>query len=692
MQIWRKNLLVQLVSSFLILALAIVALVGYTAFAQARTALKQAAFEQLSVTVDLKAEELNRWLRDQHQLLQTVASLPMVEQAERILLDREADAAAQQRAYRELVATVSSLVAGQPGWQELFLLSPSRRILVSSQAEQRDRYQSLAQASVLASDGDRSVANVYRAPETGKPRITLATAIDASATPAFWAVHLDLARIDAIIRPPNAETASEIYLVSNLGNPLAPRYAFVRAAQFDDAEFADGITSAGIVAAMQGEDGRSLYDNYRGVPVVGVYQFLPQQDMALLAEAPQAIAFAPARHLALVILAVGGGLSVLLAIATVGLGRQIVQPVLAIAGAARMTSDRLQQRAVDDLPRVPVLARNELGTLAHAFNQLVAELQLTYAKLAESNRTLEIKVTERTQELAQNNERLALALHNLQRTQAQLIQTEKMASLGQLVAGVAHEINNPVGFIIGNLEPVRDYSRELLAFATAYKREPSPTSSELQQALNTLDLEFLRDDLPKALDSIAVGAQRIESIVNSLRVFSRLDEAECKPVDLHAGLDSTLLIVQHRLRKIAGHGAIAVAKQYAENLPLVECYASQLNQVWLSLLTNAIDALEGAVATQQITTPRLTIRTQTTVPGWLSVSIADNGTGMTAAVRDRVFDPFFTTKPVGKGTGLGLSMSYAIVVDRHQGRLTCRSQPGAGSEFIVEIPIRLSQE
>ncbi len=691
MTIWRKSLLVQLVGSFLLLALVIVALVGYAAFAQAKAALKQAVFEQLETLVELKEDELNRWLFDQHQTLRAVAQLPAIAIPSATLLNREAGEAAHQQAQQALAAATAALIGPQPGWKELFLLSPSSRVLVSSDPKQRGQYQPLTQASTMTATGRTAAANVYPAPDTQRPRITLAVPVTAAseAAPAFWAVHLDLQRLDEIVgRRGSSDLSSDIYLVGNLGGGLARRYQFVRASQFGDAEFAAGITSPGIEAAMQGQDGRGLYRNYRGVPVVGVYNFLPQQDVALLAEEPQAIAFAPAQRLALSSLAIGGGLAWVLAIATVSLGRQIVGPVKAIAQAARLVSDRLHARRVEDLPQVPVLARNELGILAQAFNQMIGELQLSYAKLAESNHRLEARVAERTQALAENNERLALTLHNLQRAQAQLVQTEKMASLGQLVAGVAHEINNPVGFIIGNLEHLRSYSEALLTFATAYAADPS--SPRLVPMAADLELDFVREDLPEVIASIETGATRISTIVNSLRVFSRLDEAEGKAVDLQAGLESTLLILQHQLGPTPTRGAIAVQKQY-ETLPRVECYAGQLNQVWLNLLTNALDALESAVAVGQTTSPCLTLRTQVTIPGWVSVSIADNGIGMTAEVRDRIFDPFFTTKPVGKGTGLGLSMSYAIIVDRHHGRLSCRSTPGQGSEFIVEIPTQLRQ-
>jgi PAS domain S-box-containing protein len=276
------------------------------------------------------------------------------------------------------------------------------------------------------------------------------------------------------------------------------------------------------------------------------------------------------------------------------------------------------------------------------------------------------------------------ALRELQQTQAQLIQTEKMSSLGQLVAGVAHEINNPVNFIYANLSHAREYTEDLLGLVKLYQQHYTQPIPEIQQEIETIDLDFLAEDLPKLLDSMKIGAVRIREIVLSLRNFSRLDEAEMKAVDIHEGIENTLLLLQSRLKAKLGCPQIQILKEYG-NLPLVECYAGQLNQMFMNLLANAIDALEENSVTVNSQQSTILIRTQIKGDSVI-ISFADNGSGMNEEVRQRVFDPFFTTKPVGKGTGMGLSISYQIVL-KHGGRLDCISAPGQGAEFLVCIPL-----
>jgi len=281
---------------------------------------------------------------------------------------------------------------------------------------------------------------------------------------------------------------------------------------------------------------------------------------------------------------------------------------------------------------------------------------------------------------------LEKAISDLQNTQAQLIHTEKMSSLGQMIAGVAHEINNPINFIQGNLQYTSDYIQDLLALVNLYQQEFPTPGSEIEQKIDAIELDYLLEDLPKSLSSMQVGAERISQIVLSLRNFSRLDEAEMKPVNIHEGLDNTLLILQHRLQPKRGNPSIEVLKEYGD-LPPVQCYAGQLNQVFMNILANAIDVLE----TQAV--PRIiTIKTEVSAQRYKSqpsirIHIADNGSGISDDVKKRLFDPFFTTKPVGSGTGLGLSISYQIVVEKHKGQLQCISSPGKGAEFLIEIPI-----
>ncbi|MEG3844727.1 PAS domain S-box protein, partial [Microcoleus sp. herbarium14] len=287
---------------------------------------------------------------------------------------------------------------------------------------------------------------------------------------------------------------------------------------------------------------------------------------------------------------------------------------------------------------------------------------------------------------------LEQTLQQLTSAQSQLIQSEKMSSLGQLVAGVAHEINNPVNFIYGNLTHAKDYTQDLLHLIELYQNHYPDPVPEILEEVEAIELDFLMEDLPKLLSSMKVGADRIQLIVASLRTFSRMDEAEMKAVNIHEGIDSTLMILQHRLKAKHNHPEIEVIKEYSK-LPLVECYAGQLNQVFMNVLSNALDALEESDLRRSAEEMRqnpsiISIKTEMPKPDRVIVRIADNGAGMPETVRNRLFDPFFTTKPVGKGTGMGLSISYQIVTDRHGGSLECTSSPGNGAEFAIEIPLK----
>jgi len=287
---------------------------------------------------------------------------------------------------------------------------------------------------------------------------------------------------------------------------------------------------------------------------------------------------------------------------------------------------------------------------------------------------------------------LQAALTQLQQTQTQLIQSEKMSSLGQLVAGIAHEINNPVNFIHGNLSHASQYAEDLMQLLQLYHAQIQSRNHEIQDYEEAIDLEFLLDDFPKMLSSMHLGAERIRQIVLSLRNFSRLDEAEMKPVDIHEGMESTLLILQYRLKAKATTGrGIQVAKNYGE-LPLIECYASQLNQVFMNIISNAIDCLEEQAETLphegKITITTVLEQSPTFNIPCAVILIQDNGPGIPEEAMTRLFDPFFTTKPAGKGTGLGLSISYQIVTERHGGSLICTSTPGQGTEFRIEIPVK----
>jgi len=297
--------------------------------------------------------------------------------------------------------------------------------------------------------------------------------------------------------------------------------------------------------------------------------------------------------------------------------------------------------------QAPVTTDDEVGILAASFNQLIQ------------------RVADYTQELKQ--------------TQSQLIQTEKMSSLGQMVAGIAHEINNPINFIYGNIEYADGYIQDLLELVSLYQQEyPAPTDA-IQDKIEAIELDFLTEDLPKTLSSMKIGSDRIRELVISLRNFSRLDECEMKLVDIREGIDSTLVILNYRLKQ-----GIKVIKEYDE-LPLIECYPAQLNQVFMNILSNGVDALEEAKTNPF---PTIWISAEASNFNFIRVKIRDNGPGMPPEIQENIFDPFFTTKSIGKGTGLGLAISYQIVA-KHQGKIEVNSELGEGTEFVITLPINV---
>ncbi|MEB3231332.1 MAG: GAF domain-containing protein [Leptolyngbyaceae bacterium] len=326
--------------------------------------------------------------------------------------------------------------------------------------------------------------------------------------------------------------------------------------------------------------------------------------------------------------------------------------------------------------------------------------EVEFIRQVASQLSVALKQAELLEYTRQQAQELSQALNTIKQAQTQLIQSEKMSSLGQLVAGVAHEINNPVNFIYGNLVCVTQYAQDLLDLVSQFSQELESPSPKLSDRLADADLEFIQEDFPKLLSSMHLGANRIREIVLSLRNFSRLDEAEMKPVDIHEGIDSTLLILQYRLKPRPGNVAIEIHKEYGK-LPEIDCYASQLNQVFMNILSNAIDALEEWRKTNpEADQPQPFIRICTSLDvdrtgvgmsqdqPMAVIQITNNGPSIPEHVLPRLFDPFFTTKIAGKGTGLGLSISHQIIVERHGGNLRCYSHPEKGTEFRIEIPTR----
>ncbi|GAA6617931.1 response regulator [Scytonema sp. NUACC26] len=324
--------------------------------------------------------------------------------------------------------------------------------------------------------------------------------------------------------------------------------------------------------------------------------------------------------------------------------------------------------------------------------QVHLKLRRLNLELDQQKQQLEHRVKSRTAELSE-------ALDELKKAQLQLVQSEKISSLGQLVAGIAHEVNNPLGFIFSNLHYADQYIADLVQIMKLYQKQFPNPGSEIEEEIDAIDLNHILEDLPKLISSMKLGTDRIQGIMQSLRNFSRADGDRKIAVDIHDGLETTLMILQHRLKARPKRPAIEVIKEY-ENLPPVKCYPGQLNQVFMNLLTNAIDALEegmgnrawGIESTPNSHCPKIRITTELVEDTKVFIRIADNGPGMSESVQNQIFNPFFTTKAEGKGTGLGLSISHQIITQKHNGILQCISSFGQGTEFIIEIPLDADDE
>ncbi|HLO84460.1 MAG TPA: ATP-binding protein [Nostocaceae cyanobacterium] len=363
-------------------------------------------------------------------------------------------------------------------------------------------------------------------------------------------------------------------------------------------------------------------------------------------------------------------ITALISISTAILLFPIIPQILALPSPTQLEAANKQLQAEINERK---LAEQELLTAKEALNQAMNESLATAAKYQEQAKQLEV------------------TLQQLATTQAQLIQTEKMSSLGQLVAGIAHEINNPINFIYGNSAVANEYTENLLNLIKLYQENHYPAIPQIKAYSQEIDLDFIQADLPRLLESIKKGATRLQKIVSLLRNFSRVDEAGIKKVDIHEGIDSTLMILRSSLQGSEEYRQIQIIKEYAK-LPPVECYPKQVNQVFMNVLNNAIDAIHQLAKTSLSSGEdyqgKITIRTESINSNQIIIRIIDNGCGMTEQIQQKMFDPFFTTKPIGQGIGLGLWVSYQII-NSHGWHLECISSPMEGTEMQIHIPVNI---
>ncbi|NET72065.1 MAG: GAF domain-containing sensor histidine kinase [Sphaerospermopsis sp. SIO1G2] len=342
--------------------------------------------------------------------------------------------------------------------------------------------------------------------------------------------------------------------------------------------------------------------------------------------------------------------------------------------------------AIDNQPKK--LTATQIAAMEKLARQVITQMELKISLIKLEENIIQRENIE--QELKTNNKYLFSTLNKLRRTQAKLIHAEKMSSLVPLIAGIAHEINNPVNFIYGNINHLQQNIHDLLDLLNLYQKNYPQTNQEIQAKAEIIDFNFIKKDSFKILSSIKLGSERIRGIILSLRNFCRVEESEKKSVKIETGIDSTLLLLHHQLEGNQERPPIQVVKQYAQ-IPEIECYPGHLNQVFMHILTNAIESLKEAFIKNpnQYNQPKICIQTEYQTSEFLVVKISDNGLGINKNIGGKIFDPFFTTKPVGKGKGLGLSISYQIVVSKHKGILDYRSKEGEGTEFRIQIPCQI---
>jgi PAS domain S-box-containing protein len=628
MKFWKKSLLVQLISVFLLLSLVALSLVGYLAFERAKTALTQSVFERLEIAVALKEDGLQNWLLNQRDNVLSIAQIPEVNSQIKILLSSSSTESDYQQAKARLQDSLNSFRQNQSGLQDVFIMTEGGRTLISTNAAEINQYQPLVQFSeVTAEPTDRVKSNFYRALSQEKPLITLQTPIlDSSGKRlGMLGVHLNLDRVDQLIRERSGlgETG-ETYLAANVGSSLSGQIGFISAKKFGSDEFPDGINSKGIAEALGGNSGKGLYKNYRGVLSIGVYRWLSDRDVALLGEISQKEAFAPARQLAQSIWLNGMILSVILTLGIFLLARQITQPIMAITHTARLVSAEVQKRNYQSLPTTPIQTKNEIGILARAFNQMTRELELSHEQLDASFANLEAKNTE---------------LQRLDRLK------------DEFLANTSHELRTPLNGIIGIAETLME----------------GATGSLPQQTRFNLNL-------------IIASGRRLSNLVNDILDFSKIRhkdiQLQLKPI----GMREVAEIVLTHSQPLIGQKELQLINRIPADLPPANADENRLHQILYNLVGNAIkftDKGSVEIAAELVDTD-------------LVISVRDTGIGIPDQKLERIFESFEqaegSTDRVYGGTGLGLAVTKKLV-ELHRGKISVESTVGVGSRFIFTLPI-----
>ncbi|MFZ4727597.1 MAG: ATP-binding protein [Pseudanabaena sp.] len=723
----RRSLLRQMVSYFSGLSVITVSVVAIGSYFHARSSLSTEVVNRLTIATQLKSLQLQKWVENQLRDILVVSQDVEIQELLSQMLASDPSQPAYQKAYANLKKNIGRISLVKPNLGSIRVTRNSGFVIFSStDSKLEGTYLPLGDpATYFTSDRiDTVVPNFYISPRTNKVSITVTTSLFDENNVKMGAVTADfnLDYIDALIRDNTGlgETG-ETYLIGKAGT----KTIFVAGNQVEpkDPSRTKAVNSDGIDQAIKQQSGFGLYNNYAGIPVVGVYWWLPSQNLALIAEINQDKAFAPADRLAINILILGFLSSGILLIAIYLFSRQITRPILAInATAARLAEGELNQTA-------PIMTEDEVGVLAQTFNKMAKQLESSFHKLGEYSQTLEQKVEERTQELSQT-------LAHLQTTQAELIQSEKMAALGQLTASVAHEVNTPLGVIRSATGNIIATLKVLLPQLPVLMQRLNPTqqaafialvntSLQQQQSLSTKEERQLRRRLQTELETLGIAkaqesadqfallrietsleayqplleapdcdeilqvayrlvqqsqnaisiqqeVDRAAKIVFALKTYShRSSEAgEKSLIQISDGIEIALTLYQSRLKQ-----GIEVIRKY-EQVPYLLCDPDALTQVWVNLIDNAIYAI-GKEGTLEIAI--------TQQAGQVIVEITNSGAEIPDEIMPRLFEPFFTTKPRGEGSGLGLDIVRQIV-QKHDGNIHTRNHCGRVT-FSVVIPL-----